>query len=109
VTARFVAFFRPGFQKRGLDSYKAGVKDAAIFAASIHYLPEKTVTTVTSPSSPATDAPPDSHPINVNVNEEASLNYWVSALDCSELELRVAVAQVGPSVKAVSDELGRVL
>ncbi|MBW8722463.1 MAG: DUF3606 domain-containing protein [Polaromonas sp.] len=49
----------------------------------------------------------DNQPINVN--EEASLNYWVSALDCSELELRVAVAEVGPSVKDVSNELGRVL
>jgi len=68
---------------------------------------------VTSPSYPATsalsvaDAPLDNQPINVN--EEASLNYWVSALDCSELELRVAVAEVGPSVKDVSNELGRVL
>lgn len=62
---------------------------------------------MTSPSYPAADAPLDLDPINVN--EEASLNYWVSALDCSELELRVAVAQVGPSVKDVSNELGRVL
>jgi hypothetical protein len=83
------------------------VKAAAPFTASIHYLPEKTVT---SPSQPAADAPAttlNNQPINVN--EEASVNYWVSALDCSELELRVAVAQVGPSAKDVSNELGRVL
>lgn len=82
---------------------------AATFAASIHYLPEKTVT---SPSYPAAAAADADAPLNnqpINVNEEASLNYWVSALDCSELELRVAVAEVGPSVKDVSNELGRVL
>lgn len=62
---------------------------------------------MTSPSYPAIDAPLINQPINVN--EEASLNYWVSALECSELELRVAVAEVGPSVKDVSNELGRVL
>ena len=62
---------------------------------------------MTSPSYPVADAPLDNQPINVN--EEASLNYWVSALDCSELELRVAVAEVGPAVKDVSNELGRVL
>jgi hypothetical protein len=77
---------------------------AALFAASIHYRRRKIVT---SPSQPVADAPLNNQPINVN--EEASLNYWVSALDCSELELRVAVAEVGPSVKDVSNELGRVL
>jgi hypothetical protein len=102
--ARFVAFFRGGLQTGGLDSYKANVMAASIFPASIHYLPEKTVT---SPSYPPADAPLDNQPINVN--EDASLNYWASVLDCSELELRVAVAQVGPSVKDVSNELGRVL
>lgn len=75
----------------------------AIFPASIHNLLEKIVTL---PSYPAADASLDEP---INVNEEASLNYWVSVLDCSELELRVAVAQVGPSVKDVSNELGRVL
>ncbi|MEO8387011.1 MAG: DUF3606 domain-containing protein [Polaromonas sp.] len=45
----------------------------------------------------------------ININEEASLKYWVSALDCSELELRVAVAQVGPVAVDVSTELGRSL
>jgi hypothetical protein len=107
LSARFVAFFRRGLQKCGLDSYKAGVKAAALFAASIHYLPEKTVTSPSYPAADATQSTLNNQPINVN--EEASLNYWVSALDCSELELRVAVAEVGPSVKDVSNELGRVL
>ena len=94
-------------QKGGIDSYKAGVKVAALFAPSIHYLPEKTVTSPSYPVAASADGPLTNQPINVN--EEASLNYWVSALDCSELELRVAVAEVGPYVKDVSDELGRVL
>ena len=83
------------------------MKVAALFAASLHYLPEKTVTSPSQPAADATVTTLNSQPINVN--EEASVNYWVSALDCSELELRVAVAEVGPSVKDVSVELGRVL
>ena len=83
------------------------MKVAALFAASLHYLPEKTVTSPSHPAADATVTTLNSQPINVN--EEASVNYWVSALDCSELELRVAVAEVGPSVKDVSVELGRVL
>jgi hypothetical protein len=43
----------------------------------------------------------------ININEEASLNYWVNALECSELQLRVAVAEVGPAVRDVGNELGR--
>ncbi len=43
----------------------------------------------------------------IDINKEASLNYWVAALACSELELRVAVAEVGPAAKDVSNELGR--
>jgi hypothetical protein len=62
---------------------------------------------VKSPPNPPVDVPLKYEPINVN--EEASLNYWVSALECSELELRVAVAEVGPAVQDVSNELGRVL
>ena len=45
----------------------------------------------------------------IDINKEASLNYWVATLACSELELRVAVAEVGPAAKDVSNELGRVL
>jgi hypothetical protein len=63
--------------------------------------------TVTPPSKPVADVPLKNEPININ--EETSLNYWVAALDCSELELRMAVAQVGPVAKDVSNELGRVL
>lgn len=43
----------------------------------------------------------------ININEEASLNYWVTALECSELQLRVAVAEVGPEASEVGDALGR--
>ncbi len=45
----------------------------------------------------------------ININEESSVNYWVNTLHCSELELRVAVAEVGPMVGDVGDRLGRVL
>lgn len=45
----------------------------------------------------------------IDITQEASLNYWVAALDCSELELRVAVAEVGPAAKDVSNELGKML
>ena len=45
----------------------------------------------------------------ININEESSVNYWVNTLHCSELELRVAVAEVGPMVGDVGDQLGRVL
>lgn len=62
---------------------------------------------MTPPPNPVADAPLKNEPIDIN--EEASLNYWVAALDCSELELRVAVAEVGPAAKDVSTELGRAL
>lgn len=42
----------------------------------------------------------------ININEEASVNYWVNALACSELELRVAVAEVGTTARDVGNELG---
>lgn len=45
----------------------------------------------------------------IDITQEASLNYWVAALDCSELELRVAVAEVGPAATDVSNELGKML
>lgn len=59
-----------------------------------------------SPSQHQPEAPFSNEPININ--EEASLNYWVRALDCSELELRLAVAEVGPYSLDVGTELGRV-
>jgi Protein of unknown function (DUF3606) len=43
----------------------------------------------------------------ININEQASLSRWVTALDCSELQLRVAVAQVGAQARDVCDALGR--
>lgn len=45
----------------------------------------------------------------IDINREDSVNYWSSALGCSEFELRVAVAEVGPAVKDVGSELGRCL
>ena len=45
----------------------------------------------------------------ININEESSVNYWVAALRCSELELRMAVAQVGTGVRDVGCELGLAL
>lgn len=42
----------------------------------------------------------------ININEEASVNYWVAALGCTEAALRLAVAEVGPAAQDVSNELG---
>ena len=56
-----------------------------------------------APDSPALPNEP------ININEDASVNYWVNALRCSELELRMAVAQVGPGSRDVGTELGRVV
>jgi Protein of unknown function (DUF3606) len=43
----------------------------------------------------------------ININEDASVNYWLAALGCSELELRVAIAEVGPVARDVCNELGK--
>ena len=54
----------------------------------------------------------DAHALSneaININEESSVNYWVAALRCSELELRMAVAQVGTGVRDVGTELGLAL
>jgi Protein of unknown function (DUF3606) len=59
---------------------------------------------------PATPSPTASATLlneSINLNEEASVNYWLAALDCTELELRVAVAEVGHIAKDVGNELGR--
>ena len=45
----------------------------------------------------------------ININEDDSVNYWLKALDCSELELRVAVAEVGSMAGDVGSQLGKVL
>ena len=46
---------------------------------------------------------------SIDINEAASVNYWVAALGCSEYELRVAVAQVGTAAMDVGTELGKAL
>ena len=61
------------------------------------YLPSLTADSPSLPNEP------------ININEDASVNYWVNALRCSELELRMAVAQVGPGSRDVGTELGRVV
>lgn len=43
----------------------------------------------------------------VNVNEPHELRYWTAALNVSEAQLRVAVAQVGVSADAVRRHLNR--
>ncbi len=48
---------------------------------------------------------PSNEPININ--EPESVNYWLTALRCSELELRMAVAEVGTGARDVGTELGR--
>ena len=45
----------------------------------------------------------------IDINEEDSVSYWSSALGCSEFDLRVAVAEVGPSARDVGNELGKPL
>ena len=65
---------------------------------------------MTSPAYSSANATLNNKPIGaIDITQESSLNYWVAALDCSELELRVAVAEVGPAARDVSNELGKVL
>ena len=45
----------------------------------------------------------------IDINREESVNYWSSALGCSEFDLRVAVAEVGPAASDVGNELGKPL
>lgn len=49
---------------------------------------------------------PDSK--QINVNEEWEVRYWTDRLGISEEQLRKAVGEVGPSVKAVEDLLDRI-
>jgi hypothetical protein len=61
---------------------------------------------------PATSSPTTSSTLlneSINLNEEASVNYWLAALECTELELRVAIAEVGQIAKDVGNELGKVV
>ena len=52
-------------------------------------------------------AAPGLHSESININEESSLNFWLAALECDELQLRVAVAEVGPGAVDVGNALGR--
>ena len=45
----------------------------------------------------------------IDINREAAVNYWVDKLGCSEFELRVAVAEVGPFAADVGNRLGKAL
>lgn len=42
----------------------------------------------------------------IDINEPDSVDYWSSALGCSEFDLRVAVAEVGPAARDVGNRLG---
>src|ERR1700712_2781694 len=43
----------------------------------------------------------------INVNEPHEIRYWTQRFEVSEADLRKAVAEVGVSVKAVADHLGK--
>jgi Protein of unknown function (DUF3606) len=45
----------------------------------------------------------------IDITHQDSVNYWSSALGCTEFDLRVAVAEVGPAATDVGNELGRPL
>jgi Protein of unknown function (DUF3606) len=49
------------------------------------------------------------HAQPIDINRESALSYWLAKLGCSEFELRVAVAEVGPYAGDVSDRLGVVV
>jgi Protein of unknown function (DUF3606) len=42
----------------------------------------------------------------IDINQPDAVNYWSSALGCSEFDLRMAVAEVGPAARDVGNELG---
>jgi len=45
----------------------------------------------------------------IDITQEDSVNYWSSTLGCSEFDLRVAVAEVGPAAGDVGNKLGKPL
>ena len=45
----------------------------------------------------------------IDINRESAVNFWVDKLGCSEFELRVAVAEVGPFANDVGNRLGKAL
>jgi Protein of unknown function (DUF3606) len=42
----------------------------------------------------------------IDINRESAVSYWLDKLGCSEFELRVAVAEVGPFAGDVGNRLG---
>jgi Protein of unknown function (DUF3606) len=57
----------------------------------------------TQQAEPAAKAQP------IDITREASVNFWLDKLGCSEWELRAAVAEVGPSASDVGNQLGKPL
>jgi hypothetical protein len=51
--------------------------------------------------------PPLRGSMPIDINREDAVDFWVSEWGCSEFELRVAVAQVGPVAADVGAALGR--
>lgn len=45
----------------------------------------------------------------IDITRDSSVNFWTQKLDCSEFELRVAVAEVGDVASDVGTRLGRAL
>lgn len=45
----------------------------------------------------------------IDITQDSSVNFWTQKLACSELELRVAVADVGDVASDVGTRLGRVM
>jgi hypothetical protein len=71
----------------------------------LHQPPGKKIMPSNSPGFLPNVHAPSNEPININ--EPESVNYWLTALRCSELELRMAVAEVGTGARDVGTELGR--
>lgn len=47
------------------------------------------------------ELPPQGRRQSIDINAESDVSYWTHTLGISELELRKAVAEVGPDVNAV--------
>jgi hypothetical protein len=45
----------------------------------------------------------------IDINHEDSVDYWSAVLGCTEFDLRMAVAQVGPRARDVGNQLGKPL
>lgn len=42
----------------------------------------------------------------IDINQTSSVAQWIAVLGCSELQLRYAIAEVGPDANDVLNELG---